>query len=472
VSVSGSHNGGVDGPKAPEQVGAKDVSLGSVSVDYSSKDRRQINRATIGEGTIIIRSDPNAGLEGLNRDLARAQEITKDSETVVSVYIDPAAIKEIASGFEGIRSDLRKIAEIVKKALPDGPIAKSLEAQAELAESLKAQGVTEEGLAEQISAANPFEAKVLSELAALEQQYGTLENVPDEVAQRMLTALQMDPDVAILVAAGDGFQIVVSEARATMVRLLGMVNSAGECTGATLRLVDDLCKYTVSMATGGVAFPESRERIVAMTLDVGSAIAELASSPLESVKLAGKAYAKKCDEIQQLEQQGRYDEAQYELGRLLFDVAASIQGLAAAGKVVVSQGSKLASVVSKVKGPRALTVKIEHLADIGSLDSSVQFIEIWGVRVQKPLGRGNSASAEFLFPKNLLEEMTMKAALTHPELGIPVQMGKPMRDPRWPAEEGWIKMSFVEKSNNGQVAVVHYVMNSLTGAVDDFKFKR
>ncbi|WP_373869065.1 hypothetical protein, partial [Desulfovibrio psychrotolerans] len=82
--------------KAPEQVGAKDVSLGSVSVDYSSKDRRQINRATIGEGTIIIRSDPNAGLEGLNRDLARAQEITKDSETVVSVYIDPAAIKEIA----------------------------------------------------------------------------------------------------------------------------------------------------------------------------------------------------------------------------------------------------------------------------------------------------------------------------------------------------------------------------------------
>ncbi|WP_174411082.1 hypothetical protein, partial [Desulfovibrio psychrotolerans] len=41
VSVSGSHNGGVDGPKAPEQVGAKDVSLGSVSVDYSSKDRRQ-----------------------------------------------------------------------------------------------------------------------------------------------------------------------------------------------------------------------------------------------------------------------------------------------------------------------------------------------------------------------------------------------------------------------------------------------
>ncbi|GFM35116.1 hypothetical protein [Desulfovibrio subterraneus] len=38
----------------------------------ASKDRRQINRATIGEGTIIIRSDPNPGLEGLNRDLARA----------------------------------------------------------------------------------------------------------------------------------------------------------------------------------------------------------------------------------------------------------------------------------------------------------------------------------------------------------------------------------------------------------------
>ncbi|WP_174410670.1 hypothetical protein, partial [Desulfovibrio psychrotolerans] len=44
-------------------------------------------------------------------------EITKDSETVVSVYIDPAAIKEIASGFEGIREDSAKIGAALSKAI-------------------------------------------------------------------------------------------------------------------------------------------------------------------------------------------------------------------------------------------------------------------------------------------------------------------------------------------------------------------
>jgi filamentous hemagglutinin len=115
VSVSGSYNGGTDGPKQVEDEGAFDASLGSVSLDYSSKDRRQINRATIGEGTIIIRSDPDAGLEGLNRDLARAQEITKDSETAVSVYIDPAVIKEIASGFEEITEGFKSAGEEIQQ---------------------------------------------------------------------------------------------------------------------------------------------------------------------------------------------------------------------------------------------------------------------------------------------------------------------------------------------------------------------
>ena len=139
VSVSGSYGGGgystqkswdsilgtESGSKAAAtKTGADDDSdkglhspSGSVSVDYSSKDRRQINRATIGEGTIIIRSDPNAGLEGLNRDLARAQEITKDSETAVSVYIDSAVLKEISSGFKGIREDSAKIGDALSKAI-------------------------------------------------------------------------------------------------------------------------------------------------------------------------------------------------------------------------------------------------------------------------------------------------------------------------------------------------------------------
>ncbi len=41
-----------------------------------------------------------------------------------------------------------------------------------------------------------------------------------------------------------------------------------------------------------------------------------------------------------------------------------------------------------------------------------------------------------------------------------------MSDPRWLAEEGWVKMQ-----HNVKGIVIHYVYNPLSGAVDDFKFK-
>jgi filamentous hemagglutinin len=41
-----------------------------------------------------------------------------------------------------------------------------------------------------------------------------------------------------------------------------------------------------------------------------------------------------------------------------------------------------------------------------------------------------------------------------------------MNDSRWPASDGWVKMS---ETVNG--VEVHYVENTVTGQVDDFKFK-
>jgi filamentous hemagglutinin len=40
-----------------------------------------------------------------------------------------------------------------------------------------------------------------------------------------------------------------------------------------------------------------------------------------------------------------------------------------------------------------------------------------------------------------------------------------MTDARWPAEDGWVKMS---QNING--TEIHYVRNTVTGAVDDFQF--
>jgi hypothetical protein len=41
----------------------------------------------------------------------------------------------------------------------------------------------------------------------------------------------------------------------------------------------------------------------------------------------------------------------------------------------------------------------------------------------------------------------------------------PMTDPRWPTADGWVRMT---QNVNG--VEIHYVLNTVTGAVDDFKF--
>jgi hypothetical protein len=58
----------------------------------------------------------------------------------------------------------------------------------------------------------------------------------------------------------------------------------------------------------------------------------------------------------------------------------------------------------------------------------------------------------------------MEEVMSNPAAGNPVRMSRPMGDPRWPARAGWIKME--QRGNQ-----IHYVMNTITGAVDDFKFK-
>lgn len=57
----------------------------------------------------------------------------------------------------------------------------------------------------------------------------------------------------------------------------------------------------------------------------------------------------------------------------------------------------------------------------------------------------------------------MKQAVSDPLAGnvLPLTMS----DPRWLAEDGWVKMS---QNING--VEIHYLRNTNTGALDDFKF--
>jgi len=75
------------------------------------------------------------------------------------------------------------------------------------------------------------------------------------------------------------------------------------------------------------------------------------------------------------------------------------------------------------------------------------------------LGRGSTGSAQ---PMNLQQQMAINRVMADPggrQLRTIV-----LKDPRWPASDGWVKMTHREGGVD-----VHYVRNTVTGAVDDFK---
>ena len=65
----------------------------------------------------------------------------------------------------------------------------------------------------------------------------------------------------------------------------------------------------------------------------------------------------------------------------------------------------------------------------------------------------------------LREKLAMDQAMSRPSSGT-VLNGISMRDVRWPASRGWVKMT---QNVNG--IEIHYVYNPTTGMADDFKFK-
>ncbi|MFN2529605.1 MAG: hypothetical protein ABR584_12910, partial [Candidatus Baltobacteraceae bacterium] len=66
---------------------------------------------------------------------------------------------------------------------------------------------------------------------------------------------------------------------------------------------------------------------------------------------------------------------------------------------------------------------------------------------------------------NAAELEALRIAMTNPTVGKVLESVK-MTDPRWPADKGWVKMA---RNING--IEVHWVRNTLTGALDDFKIK-
>jgi hypothetical protein len=148
--------------------------------DYSNKE--QIDRATVGSGTIIVRSEPGAGLAGLNRALWRAQEITKNEKVRTKVYIDSTALKELMGGFEGTREGFKQLGENVAKLLDaiSPQAAESLRATEALSEKMRERGVSEDSL----NSVKENNSKIFYFGAQLEQsveKYGSVEEMIEKM---------------------------------------------------------------------------------------------------------------------------------------------------------------------------------------------------------------------------------------------------------------------------------------------------
>jgi hypothetical protein len=110
--------------------------------------------------------------------------------------------------------------------------------------------------------------------------------------------------------------------------------------------------------------------------------------------------------------------------------------------------------------------RIEHMTP-EQVDSTYKAILSQGIQAGMPpvpVPGGQNQSTGRTQANNLKEQLAMEQAQSNPTGGQQIQNIQ-MKDPRWPANQGWVKM---RQNING--IEIHYVRNTVTGAVADFKF--
>ncbi len=105
LNVGGSYYKGGGGAQDSSQVGKgeKDKNGWSVEGWNYEKDRQQIVRATVGAGDVVVRNDAGTGadsVKGLNRDVDKAYEITRDDEHRTDLYVTKSSVTAALSPYE------------------------------------------------------------------------------------------------------------------------------------------------------------------------------------------------------------------------------------------------------------------------------------------------------------------------------------------------------------------------------------
>ncbi len=244
--------------KSQEGKGEEGANGWSLSGYDYRKEREQIVRATVGEGEIVVRSDAETGkdsIAGLNRDLSKAYEVTKDDEERTDLYVSkssveavmaaPETAKQLAALAEGVAVGIQ-VAYYAKQLESDDPATRRQAAQSLF---LKLPGV---------SLATPEERAVSDAIGKLAEQdsaqaikalnlIGMLIR-PNGLTQNMAGI----DDAAVLVVFGAALLTagVVGSNEDYQKKMGAALESAGKATAANMEISLELWKLVGGVLVG------------------------------------------------------------------------------------------------------------------------------------------------------------------------------------------------------------------------------
>ncbi|WP_418797016.1 hemagglutinin repeat-containing protein, partial [Pseudomonas mosselii] len=212
-------NGKITESAGNGEKGPKNQTSWSVSGWEYEKDREQTVRATVGAGDITVRKDAETGQDstvGLNRDLDKAYEITRDKESRTDLYVtdsslhdvlnpketlqkwsdglldyDKTALKNFEQAGNALNALVNRYQRMTGRPMDSGAVAVAGRALAEnTLESLILAGMSPRD-AMALMGKEDFQTQVLQQLNNLEHVFEQSQDFTREL-ERNLGALQLD----------------------------------------------------------------------------------------------------------------------------------------------------------------------------------------------------------------------------------------------------------------------------------------
>ncbi|QVX15944.1 filamentous hemagglutinin N-terminal domain-containing protein [Pseudomonas congelans] len=442
LNVGGSYGTGSSTTQDSSQVGKGDNQKNGWSVEgwNYNKDREQIVRGTVGAGDVVVRSDTadKDSTAGLNRDVDKAYEITRDDEHRTDVYVTKSSLEAVASPKETLdqwqksaalygensRNTLDKLADmlVVTALLPLGAaigagteLAQYQVKRTEFLQQLNSQDESKRSTAVRAFLTGAAKKDLGSDAEALVTRITELGvDHPDQALRAMvlldkLTKTSDASNFVPVVALGAGAIVALSAALST--------------TAATPEGQDRLREAANAVARSVAQSGQSAEQQVSASIDIWKFL----FSTTFPIHLLDGENTKLVNPIVQAQGANPSSDG--------YAAGATPAGIGSTG------GSQIAD-----QTPVDYSRPVVELPAPGVMNQEI--VDKW--------------SRE---PKSLQDEMALEAAKAGAGDVIIRNLGDE-------AFKGMDKVEYKVKSADGKDSVVHYVRDPKTGTLMDFKFKK